>query len=183
MLKQRHFYYVRHGETDWNLEHRAQGQTDVPLNENGRLQATAIPAKIRDAGIKLICSSPLRRAMETAEIIATTLALPIHVIDELKEACWGEFEGTIKGSWYTDWLSGHTESGAEPYDAFINRAISGINRAIANDGPVLVVAHGGVYWAVEHATNIKNGGDAVNCGVLYHEPPCSTRPTWRITRV
>jgi len=183
MLNQRDFYFVRHGETDWNLEHRAQGQTDIPLNSKGRMQASTIPEKIRDVGIKLVCTSPLQRAMETANIVAENLGVPVQVIDELKEACWGGFEGTVKGKWYTDWMGGHTEKGAEAYGQFIDRATRGLNLALANDGPVLIVAHGEVYWAVEHATKIQNGGDAANCGVMYHEPPCSNHPSWRIKRL
>jgi probable phosphoglycerate mutase len=182
-LTHRNFYFVRHGQTNWNLEHRAQGQTDVPLNSHGRTQAHTIHAKIKHAGIKLICTSPLQRARETAEIVASALSLPVQVIDELKEACWGGFEGAVKGEWYTDWLDGRSGNGAEPYGEFIQRATRGINAALANDGPVLIVAHGGVYWAIEHGTRIRNGGDAANCGVLFHESPSPATPDWQVTQL
>ena len=182
-LTHRNFYFVRHGETNWNLEHRAQGQTDVPLNDNGRAQARTIHARLKDAGIKLICTSPLQRARETAEIVAAAMSLPVQVVDELKEACWGGFEGMVKADWYTGWLDGQSENGAEPYHEFIHRATRGLNSALANDGPILIVAHGGVYWAVEHGTRVRNGGDAANCGVLYHEPPTSSDSGWRVTKL
>jgi probable phosphoglycerate mutase len=182
-LAHRSFYFVRHGETDWNLAHRAQGQTDIPLNDNGRLQAHTIDAKIRHAGIKLICTSPLQRAKETAEIVATALSVPVLIIDELKEACWGEYEGAVKGDWYTKWLGGQSDKGVEPYQAFIRRATNGINRALSNQGPILIVAHGGIYWAIEHGTNVRNDGDAANGGVLFHEHPSAAVAHWRVTHL
>lgn len=62
-------YLVRHGQTDWNIEHRIQGQTDVPLNATGRAQAVELSEKLSNFNIQKIISSDLSRAKETAEII------------------------------------------------------------------------------------------------------------------
>ena len=61
---------LRHGETDWNVAGKAQGWTDVPLNEHGRLEAKELSNKFADVDIKHVYTSSLSRAVETAEIIA-----------------------------------------------------------------------------------------------------------------
>src|SRR5438067_11542 len=84
LVVERTFYYLRHGETDWNREHRAQGHNDIPLNETGVAQAyAAVPALAR-CGIATVCTSPLARARRTAEIVNETLGRPLVVIDALK---------------------------------------------------------------------------------------------------
>lgn len=87
------FYFIRHGETDWNKEKRLQGRTDIPLNETGRQQARDALKKIIPLNLDLIVSSPLIRAKETALIINETLRLPIHFDDRLVERCFGKIEG------------------------------------------------------------------------------------------
>lgn len=63
-------YFVRHGQTDWNLEHRIQGSVDIELNEMGRKQAIEMRDKLADRDFAAIFTSPLKRAAQTAEIIA-----------------------------------------------------------------------------------------------------------------
>jgi probable phosphoglycerate mutase len=67
------FYFVRHGETDWNKAKKIMGQSDIPLNENGILQAQAVAEKIQALAIDVIVSSPLKRAWTTAEIIGNKM--------------------------------------------------------------------------------------------------------------
>ena len=66
-----YWYLVRHGETKWNKERLFQGATDVPLDDTGRQQALDAGAKLKEKGIsfKKIYTSPLDRAVETAELI------------------------------------------------------------------------------------------------------------------
>ena len=63
------FYFVRHGETDWNRKHLFQGRTDIPLNENGRKVAELTREGLREVAFDIAFCSPLCRAKETAEII------------------------------------------------------------------------------------------------------------------
>src|SRR4051812_28946520 len=106
MLAERSFYYLRHGETDWNRAHRAQGHNDIPLNETGIAQARAAIAALAGCGIATVCTSPLSRARTTAEIINEALRRPLVVIDQLKECGYGVAEGQGRGDWFRHWRGG-----------------------------------------------------------------------------
>src|SRR3954463_7057704 len=88
-------FIVRHGITDWNQTMRMQGQSDVPLNAEGRDQAARIAERLTalDSPIDAVWSSDLSRAMETAEAIAARFGLPIRVSSHLREIMLGEWEG------------------------------------------------------------------------------------------
>jgi len=87
------FYVLRHGQTDWNVQLRLQGSTDIPLNETGRLQARTAARFLEGQSITRILSSPLSRAHETATIVAETLGLPVETDARLIERSFGVFEG------------------------------------------------------------------------------------------
>lgn len=88
------WYFVRHGETDWNIVRRTQGSSDIPLNETGRLQAKGAGSTLKERHIDLIISSPQKRAKETAEIIARELGgVEIIIDEELRERHYGVLEG------------------------------------------------------------------------------------------
>ncbi|OFZ21730.1 MAG: hypothetical protein A2X94_15700 [Bdellovibrionales bacterium GWB1_55_8] len=92
----REIIIFRHGETDWNREERFQGHIDVPLNDTGREQAAQLIPRLRSIGIDAILSSTLSRAMETAEIIARDLSVPIFRDGDLREAHLGEAQGLTR---------------------------------------------------------------------------------------
>jgi len=87
------FYIIRHGKTDWNVRHKIQGRTDVPLNDEGREQAMRAKEEYRDVHFDVCYCSPLRRARETAEILLQGRDVPIYTDDRLKEMGFGVFEG------------------------------------------------------------------------------------------
>jgi len=89
----RSFLCVRHGVTDWNRQGRFQGLTDVPLNDEGIAQAQAAARRLRDIRLDCVVSSPLIRAVKTAEIIATMSGKPVAVDAGLIECDFGSFEG------------------------------------------------------------------------------------------
>ena len=92
------FAFVRHGQTDWNAQHRLQGCTDIPLNDVGRGQARDALAVLSGCKWDAIVSSPLSRAAETADIIAAGLGLRVvRRVPELTERGFGSAEGLQPG--------------------------------------------------------------------------------------
>lgn len=140
---------VRHGQTDWNLEGRLQGASDIPLNDTGRQQAADAADLLRAEGQRWegITSSPLSRARDTAHIIGESLGIPVfEPIEPLKERDYGPAEGMIDAEAYRrfhvdgEWVG----DGIEPFDELQERALRALDLA-ATEHPIdglLVVAHG-----------------------------------------
>lgn len=85
--------FIRHGETDWNAAKRIQGQTDIPLNENGHAQALAMAFNAAHYDFSAIYSSDLSRAYATAQMVATRRGLEIRKLPQLRERHFGIFQG------------------------------------------------------------------------------------------
>lgn len=149
---------VRHGQTDWNLDRRIQGSTDIPLNGTGRAQAFEAAAVLRAARFDHVYASPLGRARETAEIIAERLGLrPPLLTRGLREREFGDAEGMLVtdylerfGSWQAD------VPGAETTAQVTARALASLERidraarrrSAPREESVLVATHGGVIRAL-----------------------------------
>lgn len=84
---------IRHGETDWNVEKRIQGQTDIPLNETGHAQVLAMAYNASHHPLHAIYSSDLLRASATAQAIADRVGLEVKQIPQLRERHYGIFQG------------------------------------------------------------------------------------------
>jgi broad specificity phosphatase PhoE len=89
-------YCIRHGESSYNAEGRIQGQSDVPLSELGRRQSEAVAKALDNLPIDAVYSSPLRRAMQTAEPVAAVLKLAIQTDPRLMEVHAGEFQDKLR---------------------------------------------------------------------------------------
>ena len=90
---------LRHGQTDWNIDLRLQGSTDIPLNETGRQQALDAAAALNPEDWDLVITSPLSRAKDTAEIVAQELDMQVAIVPELIERSFGAAEGLDHASW------------------------------------------------------------------------------------
>src|SRR5699024_8159064 len=75
-----HINLIRHGETDWNLHHKYQGSSDIPLNDTGREQARLLAESMHGEAWDVIYSSPSQRAFDTAKAVATAIDYPIDDI-------------------------------------------------------------------------------------------------------
>jgi broad specificity phosphatase PhoE len=142
---------VRHGETDWNRERRFQGRADQPLNEAGRNQARELAKLLHDEPVSALYTSPLRRASETAEILAGTFGLQAEPLDALLEIDVGAWEGlTIEEVRAThreqadeDWRSGWEDG--ETYGELSKRVVPAlVELGTKHEGEqVLAVTHAG----------------------------------------
>lgn len=154
---------VRHGQTNWNLDRRIQGSTDIPLNETGRDHAREAAAILATGTHHAIYASPLVRAHETAQIIAAVIGLDAPaLLPDLREREFGEAEGLQVDEYIERYGNWHAEvPGAESFHAVGARAITALD-TIARDSrrrsaplaeSVIVVAHGGVIRALlDHAS-------------------------------
>lgn len=90
------FIIFRHGQTDWNLEHRIMGKRDIPLNNVGRKQAEKLALRFITEQINVFYSSPLKRAKETAIVVASKHGKQAIIMNDLIEMNLGKFEGKTK---------------------------------------------------------------------------------------
>jgi broad specificity phosphatase PhoE len=153
---------IRHGQSSGNAAGRMQGWSDEPLTELGAAQAEALACRLqREHRVSTIYSSPLLRARKTAEIVATSLGLPVQLDERLKEMSIGAITGLtyseveerypqVAASWRTelDWAS---VPGQEDRTAFLGRVMSfftDVAARHAGDGEIAIVAHGGSLTAL-----------------------------------
>ena len=172
MLTRQAFWFLRHGETDWNAQNLAQGRVDIPLNAVGQAQAEAAARLLRRRGIRTIVASPLSRAKDTAAAAAAATGAPVHYDPELQEVAFGDHEGQpMLAEWFDDWMAErYTPSGGEPFAALRERAVRAVNRALGNEAPVLVVAHGALFRALRSAMGLEPNIRTANGVPFFCEP-------------
>lgn len=144
----------RHGQTDYNAALRVQGQVDIPLNEEGRLQAQAAAAGLRALGPTLLAASPLARAQQTAGALAGLTGLGVVTVQGLAERSFGAWEGLsgaeIRAGWpeqHERWRAGQDPEGVdvEPRARVAERvgaALAELVEQAGEDDVVVAVAHG-----------------------------------------
>ncbi|CAK0859774.1 unnamed protein product [Prorocentrum cordatum] len=128
----------RHGETDWNVQGRLQGLSDIPLNGVGRSQALEIAAAVKAGGASVVVASPLLRARDTAAIVADECGADLRTAEEIN--------ATHPEVWAA-WLASEPlprQARAEPCEAVAARLEEAILEAAAAfpAGRVVVVTHG-----------------------------------------
>lgn len=151
------FYFIRHGETDWNVRKKIQGKTDVPLNENGLKQAKELAKELTGQKLDVVraYTSPQQRAAETARIAAEALGIGCVSLDGLREMDLGEWEGSnweiieqTCGEVYEHWNSHRRYTrtpGGECYNEVLGRALDSFQVILEREqGNVLVVTHSAI---------------------------------------
>jgi probable phosphoglycerate mutase len=153
---------IRHGETAWNAIKKLQGHLDIPLNAEGTRQAKALAAALQDEQLDAIFSSDLQRAVQTAGEIARLQGLSTRIDEQLRERCFGGFEGMLYSDLperypdaYATWRSHDPDSNFPPsvenntgesIRQFQLRTISAITHHAQQFAgkKIAIVAHGGV---------------------------------------
>jgi broad specificity phosphatase PhoE len=171
---------ARHGETDWNRESRFQGHADPPLNDGGREQAVELAEALAEVELAAVYSSPLRRAFETAEVVAARHGLPALPVEGLREVDVGSWQGLTRDDverrcpeQFKRWLDyGQGWDDGETYDAMGERVLAVLEELAArHDGlRILAVTHGGPIRAAlagaehtSHSEARRRGSVIGNC--------------------
>ncbi len=154
--------FVRHGETEWNREKRFQGgSSDVPLSPFGRLQGQDIARVFLRDKIAMLLSSPMVRAKETAEMIASENRVQVQVVEQLRELNFGVYEGKLEselerdfGEEYRKWRESNytlAPPGGESLADARDRAKAVIDIAFPylTKGSVIICAHQGINMAIK----------------------------------
>lgn len=145
---------IRHGETEWNVEGRYQGQTDVPLNERGRGQAQALAAAVAAMPIAAVYSSDLQRALDTARAVAERTGARLVIDARLREIDQGAWEGLVGAEVREQWHDllvarradpeSFAPPGGEPFVAVRERVLAAVQDAVqVHPGETIaLVSHG-----------------------------------------
>ena len=146
-------FLVRHGQTAWNVQGKAQGHADIPLDPTGQEQASALKHAFEGVAIDRIFCSDLVRAVETAEPISAVTGVPITLRTDIRERSFGEWEGmnfekVARQTLEKSLASGLpklevTPPGGESFKDVWHRTLPFVQEIQASDETVVVVSHGG----------------------------------------
>jgi len=158
---------ARHGETDWNREGRWQGWADPPLNDTGRAQAGELAEQLRATPFDAVYSSDLRRAFETAEIVAAPHGVPVIADRDLREVDIGSWSGLTRDEIRERFPDGVRPDGEtreqhskRVHDAVVRIARENLGRRI------LIVSHGGTFRSLHDVMSDEPWHPVENCAVL-----------------
>lgn len=175
--------FIRHGQTEWNVTGRYQGQSDVKLTEEGRKQAEKLADNFPVAKVDAVYASDLCRAMVTAETIANKFGLKVQAEPAFRELSFGDWEGLTYQQIVDKWEEAmanflqHPDileiPGGESFPAVQQRAMKRLNELIEkHDGQtIVVVAHGAVlrtmltaalHMPLQYLWSIRQFNTAVN---------------------
>lgn len=166
-----HIYFVRHGQTVWNVENKICGATDSPLTEQGKEQARLLGQQIRESGIHVdqILHSPLSRARDTAMEIAKATGLPLKEEKRLTEQNFGKWEGTPRDG--KDFLADKRNfvtdyEGGESMVRVCQRIYNLLDELKAQpDRVYLLVAHNGIARAVNSYFHSMSNEEYASFGI------------------
>lgn len=154
-------FFIRHGETNWNKDHLFQGKTNIPLNSNGIKQAEKLSNSLKNEKIDIIFSSPLDRALQTANIINEHHHAPIYIDEQILERSLGELEGQSSANYDLPSLldqildlsrKDNSVHNVESLHILLNRAYQFLNTLILKynntDNNIYIVTHGSTLLAL-----------------------------------
>lgn len=194
--KERHrvdmkIYLIRHGETDWNVERKLQGRSDIPLNGEGKRLAKVTAEALADVAFSRIFTSPLMRAKETAMIIKGDREIPIIEEERIQEISFGIYEGfycaenhyTIPDPDFIHFFKKpeayHAPKGAETIEALCERTTDFLNELVHTseyqEETILISTHGAALRGLLSSINMDGvaqfwkGGVHKNCAVTILE--------------
>jgi broad specificity phosphatase PhoE len=149
---------LRHGQTDWNIDFRLQGVTDVVLNQTGIEQAKSAASALKPSDWDFIASSPLSRARDTADIVANHLSISeVAVLPLLLERSFGEVEGML----YEDWKANYPDGiapGGETEEQLHARTLELLDELLETyrGTRVLAISHGAL---IRKVVNLLSHGE------------------------
>ena len=182
-------YIIRHGETEWNKVKRLQGQTDIPLAEEGIRLARETGQGMKELPIDLVISSPLTRAVQTAQLLTEGRGVPILTDGRIIEISFGEWEGEcilesdvlpadFRRLFYEDPLHCICPPGGETFDEVRKRTGAFYQSLLSNpdykEKNILISTHGAASRCLltqfyEDKDDIWRGGVPKNCAVTIVE--------------
>ena len=175
-MAEHHIYFTRHGWSEWNEANKICGVTDIPLTEKGRAQARELGQKCLDEKLDFdtILASPLKRAYETAEIVAEMTGKPLLTEPRLIEQNFGRFEGTPRdGEEFKKMKEVFTYryDGGESMMMMAQRIYNLLDDLKTRNHTYLLVAHNGISRVVNsyfhEMTNEEYAAFGIkNCGIL-----------------
>lgn len=174
MILQKSFYFLRHGQTDHNIKKiLTETEENPPLNAVGQSQAIAVASHVSMLEIDAICHSPLQRAVHTMQLSAAKTEVPMYHVDDLKEC--------TSPIWLKMIALEQDEILPSNVKLFFDQVASGLNTALSYGESVLIVAHGGVHWALCHMLEItQHDWDLDNCGLVHFIPQLDGRWTAKL---
>lgn len=179
-------YFIRHGETDWNCKRRMQGETNVPLNENGRKLAKKTQEGLKGIKFDLVISSPYIRAQETAKIVIGYDSIPFMIDPRIREISWGIWDGKTQNEifklgfeeqfklFYTEPFSFKGAPGGESINQVCKRGKEFYEELIKKediqDKKILIATHGCALRGIlnhlyEDSSDFWQGGVPANCSM------------------
>lgn len=164
-------YFIRHGETIWNVQKKFQGLSDSPLTEKGIKQAKLLGEKLKDIKFDKIYSTSLKRANDTANYIKGNRKQEVEIFDNFIEISMGDMEGVEREKFKNlypeqseDFFTNPLKYNPKPYkgESFLEvreRVIKGLEKFIAlnqNYERILIVSHGATLKVLLHYISGKN---------------------------
>ncbi len=154
------FYFLRHGQTDSNVSGVYSDDANPPLNSRGKEQSTEVKNLIKTLDIATVCHSPLSRVIETMELCSDHLECERVEVSHLRECSLSVWMNMVKARSEKD------------VKAFVKQVIDGLSHSLTFPGPVLIIAHGGVHWAICQHLEISKDHEwyLKNCGLVEFLP-------------